>query len=146
MPKSTENSKLRKILNETAVMRTTLAATIRSCLQNLERVEPARSHSLYREWRNEADQLSEAKAVLTTPTSMTTAMIRLERDLEDLREQMDQLCGASEDPPVRSLIVAGAGADEGAGGDGGVEASAESGSVMGVMPDPINPENSDSAY
>lgn len=142
-------------LNEVGVLRITLAATLRNKISSLQALSISPSNAYYGQWRDEIDQLSEAKAVLTTPIAMTTAQQRLEIQVQELQEKLNEwIKPASEDPPDRPVAIAGAGAGEGAGGDGGVPAGTGADSVMGVAPlddggwsdEPGNadqPENSD---
>ena len=123
-----------RALSEMASLRITIAATLRNQLRDFERTRVAKESPYYDQLQNELDQLSEAIAVLTTPTAMTRAMQRLEDDVAELRDRLDEFCSASEDPPHDPVGLAGAGAGEGSGGDGGVATGADTDSVSPVVP------------
>ena len=123
-----------RALSEMASLRITIAATLRNQLREYERVKVSQTSPYRDQLQNELDQLSEAIAVLTIPTATTRAMQRLEDEVAELRDRLDEFCSASEDPPHDPVGLAGAGAGEGAGGFGGDPTGADADSVSPVAP------------
>ena len=108
-------------LNQASVLRMTVAATLRNEIASPMSLNVSRNNPQWGQLQSEINQLSEAKAALTVPTATTAAMVKLRDDVDELQMRLDDLISAaSEDPPDDPVGLAGAGAGDSSGGDGGV--------------------------